>query len=154
LRPFIETLEEHGEGLDMVSAVRGLMTSKTYRGTLAAALMRRFKRRGERSDTCLESDEEISRCDFSQLRGLWLLQCRLAWYGFRSVKVGQSRELSEHTLLVDLLHTCGTLLCRVEIDRQSGAIRRPASHALVRLLASLGQATTGHGSLMAEPMAN
>lgn len=140
--------------MDMVSAARDRRTSKTHRGTLAAALMRRFKRRGERSDTCLQSDEEISPCDFSQLRGLWLLQRKLAWYGFRSVKVGQLRELSEHTLLVDLLHTCGTLLCRVEIDRQSGAIRRPASHALVRLLASLGQATTDHGSLIAAPMAN
>jgi hypothetical protein len=66
------------------------------------------------------------------------LQRRLAWYGFRSVKVGQVRELSEQALVVDLLYTCGTLLCRIEIDRQSGAIRRPAAHGLVYLLASLG----------------
>jgi hypothetical protein len=138
----------------MVSATRGLRTSKTYRGTLAAAVMRQFKRRGKRTDIGLESDEEISQCDFSPSRGLWLLQCRLAWYGFRSVKMGQLREFSEDTFLLDLLQTCGTFLCRVEIDRQSGAIRRPAGHALVRLLASLEQATTGHGSLMAEPMAN
>lgn len=138
----------------MVSTARGLWTSKTHRGTFAAALMRRFKQRAERSDICLERDDEISPCDFSQLRGLWLLQRRLAWYGFRSVKVGQVRELSEHTLVVDLLHTCGTLLCRIEIDGESGAIRRPAGLELVYLLASLGQAMTRHRSLMAEPMAN
>jgi hypothetical protein len=151
LRPFIETLEEHG---DMVSAARGLRTSKTYIRTLAAALMRRFKRRGNRADIGLESNEEISQCDFSQSRGLWLLKCRLAWYGFRSVKVGQLRELSEDTLLLDLLQACGTLLCRLEIDRQSGAIRRPGGNALVRLLISLEHATTRYGSLKAEPMAN
>jgi hypothetical protein len=127
---------------------------RTHCGTLAAVPMRRFKRRGERSDNYLEGDDEISPCDFSQLRGLWLLRRRLAWYGFRSVKVGQLRKLSEHTLLVDLLHTCGTLVCRIEIDRQSGAIRRSAGHRLVHLLASLGQAKTRHGLLMAEPMAN
>jgi hypothetical protein len=68
--------------------------------------------------------------------------------------VGQVRELGEHALVVDLLYTCGTLLCRIEIDRQSGAIRRPAARGLVYLLASLGQAMTKHGSLMARPMAN
>ena len=140
--------------MDMVSAALGLGTSKTYRGTLVAALMRRLKRRRERSDICLETDEEISPCDVSQSRGLWLLQRRLAWYGFRSVKVGQVRELSEHALVVDLLYVCGTLLCRVEIDRQSGAIRRRAGHGSVYLLASLGQAMTRHGSLMSEPIAN
>ena len=133
----------------MVGAALGLRPSKTHRGTLVATLMRRLKQRGERSDVCLETDEETS-----QARGLWLLHRRLAWYGFRSVKVGQVRELGEHALVVDLLYTCGTLLCRIEIDRQSGAIRRPAARGLVYLLASLGQAMTKHGSLMARPMAN
>jgi hypothetical protein len=137
----------------MVGAALGLRTSKGHRGTLVAAHMRRLKRRGERSDICLEAGEEMSPCDVSQARGLWLLQRRLAWYGLQSVKVGQVRELSEHALVVDLLYTCGTLLCRIEIDRQSGAIRRHAAHGLAYLLAPLGQAMTRQGSLMAEPMA-
>ena len=90
----------------------------------------------------------------TRLSALRLLQCRLAWYGFRSVKVGQLRQLSERTLFVDLLQTCGTILCTVEIDPLSGAIRRPQGLALVRLLASLGQAELEARPLAAAPMAN
>jgi hypothetical protein len=118
------------------------------RGTLEAMHKRRFEGRGEGSTVRRRSREEISSCSFSQLPALRLLQCRLAWYGFRSVKVGQLRRLSERTLFVDLLQTCGTILCTVEIDPRSGAIRRPQGLALVRLLASLGQA-----ELEARPLA-
>jgi hypothetical protein len=44
----------------MVGAALGLRPSKSHRGTLVATLMRRLKQRGERSDVCLETDEETS----------------------------------------------------------------------------------------------
>ncbi len=126
----------------------GLWASETYRGALGAVHDRRFGRSDEGSTIRPKTREETRSRSFSQLPPLWLLQCRLAWYGFRSVKVGQLRLLSERTLFVDLLQTCGTILCTVEIDPRSGAIRRPQGLALVRLLASLGQA-----ELEARPLA-
>ena len=81
-----------------------------------------------------ESGEELERCDASRLRHL--LTCRLAWYGLRSVEVGSFRLLTNDTLLVDLLEAPGVVLCRVEVDRQSGVIKTSACHTLVRLLAS------------------
>ena len=137
----------------MVSTIRPLGSSETDREALAkAATSRVFERLDKGPDISLETNEEISRCDLFTLKGL--LQCRLNWYGLRSVKVGPLRDLSQHTLLVDLLHACGAVLCRIEVDRRSGAIQRPANYALLRLHASLQRATTTHGSLMASPMAN
>ena len=69
-----------------------------------------------------ESGEELERCDASRLRHL--LGCRLAWYGLRSVEVGSFRLLTNDALLVDLLEARGVVLCRVEVDRQSGVIQR------------------------------
>ena len=80
-----------------------------------------------------ESGEELKRCDASRLRHL---RCRLAWYGLRSVKVGSFRLLTDDALLVDLLEARGVVLCRVEVDRQSGVIKTSACHTLSRLLAS------------------
>ena len=81
-----------------------------------------------------ESGEELERCDASRLRHL--LRCRLAWYGLRSVEVGSFRLLTNDALLVDLLEARGVVLCRVEVDRQSGVIKTSACHTLSRLLAS------------------
>ena len=81
-----------------------------------------------------ESGEELERCDASRVRHL--LRCRLAWYGLRSVEVGSFRLLTDDALLVDLLEARGVVLCRVEVDRQSGVIKASACHTLSRLLAS------------------
>jgi hypothetical protein len=81
-----------------------------------------------------ESGEELERCDASRLRHL--LGCRLAWYGLRSVEVGSFRLLTNDTLLVELLEARGVVLCRVEVDRRSGAIKTSACHTLSRLLAT------------------
>ena len=81
-----------------------------------------------------ESGEELERCDASRVRHL--LRCRLAWYGLRSVEVGSFRLLTDDALLVDLLEARGVVLCRVEVDRQSGIIKASACHTLSRLLAS------------------
>ena len=81
-----------------------------------------------------ESGEELERCDASRVRHL--LRCRLAWYGLRSVEVGSFRLLTDDAVLVDLLEARGVVLCRVEVDRQSGIIKASACHTLSRLLAS------------------
>ena len=65
-----------------------------------------------------------------------LLRCRLAWYGLRSVEVGSFRLLTDDAVLVDLLEARGVVLCRVEVDRQSGIIKASACHTLSCLLAS------------------
>jgi hypothetical protein len=88
-----------------------------------------------------EGEEEFERCDASRL--LRLLRCRLAWYGLRSVEVGSVRLLTKDALLVDLLHACGTFLCRIEVDPQSGIIKPSASQTLSRLLISEWQAVNG-----------
>jgi hypothetical protein len=81
-----------------------------------------------------ESGEEREHCDASRLRHL--LGRRLAWYGLRSIEVGSFRLLTNDALLVDLLEARGVVLCRVEVDRQSGVIKTSACHTLSRLLAS------------------
>ena len=136
----------------MVSTIGPLRSSETDREAPAnTAMTRAFLGIDKWADMSFETNE-ISRCDLSKLKGL--LQCRLNWYGLRSVKVGPLRELSQHTLLVDLLHACGVVLCRIEVDRRSGAIQRPANYALLRLHASLQRATTAHESPVVRPVAN
>ena len=52
-----------------------------------------------------------------------LLECKLAWYGFRSVEIGPFVKVNRHTISIDLSQQ-GALLGRVEVDRESGAITR------------------------------
>jgi hypothetical protein len=92
-----------------------------------------------RLQTWSASGEELERCEASRLRHL--LRCRLAWYGVRSVEVGSFHLLTNDALLVDLLEARGVILCRVEVDRQSGVIKTSACHTLSRLLASERQQT-------------
>ena len=87
-----------------------------------------------RSRARTESAEKLDHCDASRLRHL--LRCRLAWYGLRSVEVGSFRLLTNDAVLVDLLKARGVVLCRVEVDRQSGVIKTSTCYTLSRLLAS------------------
>jgi hypothetical protein len=77
-------------------------------------------------------DLEIERCECSRMRRL--LQCRLAWYGFRAIRLGSLRDLSESTASVDLFRNDGSFLGRVEVDRQSGKVDLSAGRALTHLL--------------------
>jgi hypothetical protein len=81
-----------------------------------------------------ESGQDLECCDASRLRHL--LERRLAWYGLQSVEIGSFRLLTNDVLLVDLLEARGAVLCRVEVDRQSGVIKTSACRALSRLLTS------------------
>ena len=99
----------------------------TDHAATVAIFNRRFQAR-------TESGEKLEHCDASRLRHL--LRCRLAWYGLRSVEVGSFRLLTNDAVLVDLLEACGVVLCRVEVDRQSGVIKTSACHTLSCLLAS------------------
>jgi hypothetical protein len=108
--------------------------------TRTAMFARRFKQRSE--DVLSESNEVVSLSDSRRANALRLLRSRLDWYGFRSVKAGSLHQQGEHTFLVDLLNTGGTFLCRIEIDRESGALRSSAKPVLVRLLAAMDTPTT------------
>jgi hypothetical protein len=77
--------------------------------------------------------EEFERCDASRLRRL--VKRRLHWYGLGTVEVGSLRLLTKDSLLVDLRHARGAVRCRIEVDRQSGAIKT-STVVLSRLLAS------------------
>src|SRR6476660_5283087 len=74
----------------------------------------------------------LGQCECSRMRSL--LQCRLAWYGFRSISVGSLRDFTENTVLVDLLGAGGRALGPIEVDRQSGIVDPSARRALRRLL--------------------
>jgi hypothetical protein len=100
------------------------------RQMLAPNLGRSFERYSKMQGMCSKI-EGIDRGELSRMRRL--LQCRLFWYGFQSVKIGTIRGLTEDTILVDLLKACGVVVCQVEIDRESGAIRPWAARALSRL---------------------
>ena len=102
---------------------------------LAVTPSRSFEHCNQELQTCFESSEGIGRCDLSRMRRL--LQCRLAWYGFRSVEVGSFRGLTEDTLFVDLLHAGGVVLCRVEVDRRVGRLESFGRSCVNRLLISL-----------------
>jgi hypothetical protein len=108
----------------------------------SAMLGRRFNRRRGGADICSQCNGVINLADSRRAKALRLLQSRLDWYGFRSVKAGQLRQLGEHTFLVDLHNASGTFLCRIEIDRESGALRPSAKPVLVRLLVAMDAPTT------------
>ena len=65
-----------------------------------------------------------------------LVERKLAWFGFRSVTIGPFIKVTDRAILIDLL-TQGNFLCRIEVDRQSGAITRSGGDALAPLIASL-----------------
>ena len=66
-----------------------------------------------------------------------LLECKLAWWGFRSIEVGPFIRVSDHTISIDLhLMDGGRVLCRIEVDRDSGLVDPSAGGTLSRLLKS------------------
>ena len=83
----------------------------------------------------------------SEELGLWA-------FGAGTLEAMHKRRFEGRGEGSDLLQPCGTILCTVEIDPRSGAIWRPQGLALVRLLASLGQAEFEARPLAAAPMAN
>jgi hypothetical protein len=64
-----------------------------------------------------------------------LLERKLAWFGLRAVTIGRIK-VNDRAILVDLL-TQGNFLCRIEVDRKSGAITRSGGEALTPLIALL-----------------
>jgi hypothetical protein len=65
-----------------------------------------------------------------------LVERKLAWFGLPSVTIGPSVKVNQRALLIDLL-TQGDLLCRIEVDRLSGAITRAGGEVLTLLIGSL-----------------
>jgi len=76
----------------------------------------------------------------------WLLQRRLAWYGFRKVGIGPIRDWGDEAVLVDLRGEDGKLLCWVQVSPFTGQLRPQGA---CRVLAhSLGE-TVGRTDLAA-----
>lgn len=117
-------------------------TSVKYGGASAA---RRLNRPSDRKRIpglggSSEKREELTGRDLAEI--VKLLECKLAWWGFRSVEVGPFIRVSHHTISIDLLRAGGRVLCRVEVDRQSGMVHPSAGRALSRLLMSLRERYT------------
>ncbi len=65
-----------------------------------------------------------------------LVKRKLAWFGLRSVKIGPFVKVNDRAIVIDLLAD-GNFLCRIEVDRQSGAITKSGDDALSSLITSL-----------------
>jgi len=104
-------------------------TSVKY-GVAAAETCYRNRNQGPEGSS--EKTEELTGRDLAEI--VKLLECKLAWWGFRSVEVGPFVRVSHHTISIDLLRAGGRVLCRVDIDRQSGMVHSSARRALSRLL--------------------
>src|SRR5262245_24762021 len=59
---------------------------------------------------------ELTGSDLAEIVGL--VECQLAWLGYRSVKVGPCLRVTDNTVSIDLLNR-GDVMCRIERDRRS-----------------------------------
>jgi hypothetical protein len=89
-----------------------------------------WKRRPEPS----RKGVDITNRDIAEI--VELVERKLAWFGFRLVTIGPFIKVNDRVILIDLL-TQGNFLCRIEVDRKSGAITRSCGDALTPLIASL-----------------
>jgi hypothetical protein len=64
-----------------------------------------------------ERGTELTGRDLAEI--VELLEVKLAWFGFRSVKVGPFIRVKDDTVSIDLMHR-GDVLCRIQLDRPSG----------------------------------
>jgi hypothetical protein len=77
-----------------------------------------------------------------------LIELRLAWYGVRDVTLGPFVGLGDGSLFVAMLNPAGKLVDRVEVDRETGALRptRPQAGRITRyLISDLGLPEDRHG---------
>ena len=82
---------------------------------------------------CSEKSGKLTGRDLAEI--VKLLECKLAWWGFRSVEVGPFIRVGDHTISIDLLLADGgRVLCRVEVDRHSGMVDPSTGPALSRLV--------------------
>ena len=82
----------------------------------------------------VEKGQELTGRDLAEI--VKLLECKLAWYGFRSVKVGPFIRIQDRKVLIDLLDR-GEVLCSLELDLQSGAPASSDGRPLAPLMNSL-----------------
>ena len=109
-------------------------TSVKYDGTSATGRLSRpsDRNRNQGLGGSSEKSGELTGRDLAEI--VKLLECKLAWWGFRSVKVGPFVRVGHHAISIDLLLAGGRVLCRVEVDRRSGMVDSSAGRALNRLL--------------------
>ena len=108
-------------------------TAGKYGGTSVAGRLSRLSHRKRKQGLGGNSEkrEELTGQDLAEI--VKLLECKLAWWGFRSVEIGPFVKVSPHTISIDLLRSGGRVLCCVEFDRQSGMVHPSAGRALSRL---------------------
>lgn len=86
--------------------------------------------------------------DLSEIREL--LERKLAWYGLQSVRIGTFRRTGERTLLCDLLTADGSVLCRVNVDRRSCAVRIARGRGFEDRIAGVSAVVSANASDLAE----
>jgi|GEM_PF-5023371 hypothetical protein len=120
----------------MACSLKSFGSSVKYGGASAAERLSRPLDRNRNRPLAGSSErtEELTGRDLAEI--VKLLECKLAWYGFRSVEVGPFIRVNHHTISIDLLER-GAVLCRIEVDRDSGAITRSGGQALRALVAPL-----------------
>jgi hypothetical protein len=118
----------------MECGLTNFSTSVKYGGTSTAGRLNRpsDRKRIRGIVGSSEKGEELTGRDIAEI--VKLLECKLAWWGFRSVEVGPFIRVSHHTISIDLRRAGGCVLCRVEVDRQSGVVHPSAGGVLSRLL--------------------
>jgi hypothetical protein len=69
-----------------------------------------------------EKGTELTGRDLAEI--VELLECNLAWFGFRSVKVGPFIRVKDDTVSIDLIDR-GDMLCRIELPALIGSNAPP-----------------------------
>jgi len=113
----------------MTCSSKGIDGSVKYAGTTAAGGLSQLldRDRKRRLGGVPEKGEQLTGRGLAEIVNL--LECKLAWYGFRSVEIGPFVKVNQHTISVDLSQR-GALLCRIEVDRKSGAVTRTGGRVL------------------------
>jgi hypothetical protein len=121
----------------MAYSDNSLSHSENHGGGLMERAFRVPRHRQSSLRNHAEPRKQLTGRDLAQLAEIVkLLECKLAWYGFRSVKVGPFIRIQGRKVLIDLLDR-GEVLCRMEVDAQPDVLDRSRSHALALLMNSL-----------------
>jgi hypothetical protein len=109
----------------MTCSSKGFDGSVKYGGTAPAGGLSQLldRDRKRRLGGVPEKEKQLTGRGLAEIVNL--LECKLAWYGFRSVEIGPFVKVNRHTISIDVSQR-GAFLGRIEVDRESGAITAPA----------------------------
>jgi hypothetical protein len=101
----------------------GSAGSMKYHGTAPTGKLRRLRDCERRLGGVPKKEKRLTGRSLAEIVNL--LECKLAWYGFRAVEIGPFVKVNRHTISIDLSQR-GAFLGRIEVDRESGAVTAPA----------------------------